>query len=109
MENTFNGTPYYGTRSYASENDGLIYNNGKKSNHTIYSDRIIRDDYSKYNTLSKKHFGDISQWFSGRTPEMIENFLRDFCDKQDIVLCAIYRYENLLTGYPYWRFDVIYK
>lgn len=80
---------------------------GTKANNTVYSDRLLQWNYNKHNELCRKHFGDVAQlWDSKeRTPEKIQDFLREYLDKPDLVLCVVTEYCNQSTGFPYWRFD----
>ena len=88
--------------------DGFVTWRGgenKEANNTVYSDRLIRDNYSLYNTLSKKHFGDEGQYFYNREPKKVEAFLRDWCKDPELKLIFIMEYCNVSSGYPTWRFD----
>lgn len=77
-----------------------------ESNTTLYSDRLFQWDSKKYNKFSKKHFGNEGQYFSGRSSEKIEAFLKDYIGNKNLTLCYIEELENVATGYPYWRFEV---
>jgi|ERR1035437_128025 hypothetical protein len=88
--------------------DGYITWRGgenKEANGTIYSDRLLQQDYQKYNLLSKKHFGNDGQSFSNRSSEQIESFLRDWCDAPELKLIFVMEYCNVSSGYPLWRFE----
>ena len=87
-------------------NDGTVvqFDSRKKSNNSVYSDRLYQWDSEKYNTCCQKIWGNEGQSFYGRDAESIEKFLRLYFDNQDIVLCKIVRYENVASGYPYWHF-----
>ncbi len=85
-----------------------IFDNGQKATSTVYSDRLYQWDYKKYNDLCKKHFGNEGQYFSGRKPELIEVFIRDYMNDQSVMLCRIEEHENRVTGYPLWRFDYLH-
>lgn len=88
--------------------DGFVTWRGgenKEANNTVYSDRIIRENHSLYNSLSKKHFGDEGQYFHNREPEKIESFLRDWCKDPELKLIFVMEYCNVSSGYPLWRFD----
>ncbi len=82
-----------------------LFNNRKEAAHTVYSDRLHQWDSKKHNELCKKHFGDESQYWSGRKPQLIESFLKDYLDDESVVLCKIEEHENQSSGYPLWRFD----
>lgn len=74
---------------------------------TVYTDRMFGWDSKKHDALCKKHFGDVSQYWNSRSPELIEAFLRDYMDRSDLQLVAITEHCNQATGYPLWRFDYI--
>lgn len=82
------------------------FDNGEKATETVYSDRLIWDR-KKYDELCRKHFGDESHYWSGRSPEEIELFLTEYAGKK-IKLCKVEKLENKSNGYPYWRFDFNY-
>jgi hypothetical protein len=86
-----------------------IFDNGEKATDTVYSDRLFQWDSKKHDELCQKHFGNQGQYWSGRSPELIEAFLRDYMDDQSVVLCRIEEHENQSTGYPLWRFDYLKK
>lgn len=79
-------------------------NNKIKSDTTVYSDRLYRMDYEKYNRLCKVIWGNESQYFYDRKPEDIEKFLCLYFNK-DIKLQRIKEECNSSNGFPYWRFD----
>jgi hypothetical protein len=94
------------------ENDGNItydcskqFDNGQTPTGTIYSDRLFQWDSKKHDCLCKKHFGNESQYWSGREPKTIELFLRDYTNNQNLILCSIEELENHATGFPLWRFE----
>lgn len=82
-----------------------LFDNGKKPNDTIYSDRLLQWDHNKHDRLCKKHFGNTSQYWNNRKPKKIEAFLRDWANDESIVLCRVTEYLNHSNGYPLWRFD----
>ena len=63
-------------------------------------------DYKKYNELCQKYFGNQGQYWSGREPKIIQEFLSEWIG-YEIILCKIWQYTNQSNGYPYWRFDII--
>lgn len=69
----------------------------------VYSDRIYRWDYDKFDKLSMKYFGDKGQYFTGREPSDIEGFLQEYLDKE-LELIFIKQYVNMSSGYPLWYF-----
>lgn len=82
-----------------------IFDNNIKATDTVYSDRLHQWDYKKHNELCKKHFGNQGQYWNNRSPEKIQDFLRDYTDNPNLILCKIEEHENKATGYPLWRFD----
>ena len=44
---------------YSSFNSPCIFDNGKKAESTVYSDRLFQWDSKKYNKFCKKHFGNF--------------------------------------------------
>lgn len=72
---------------------------------TIYSDRLLQLDYTRYNKLSKKHFGDEAQMWFDRSSEKIQEFLRDWTNDKNLRLIFVMEYCNQSSGYPLWRFD----
>lgn len=104
-----NGKPVKKTVfSHPYSYDGFVtWRGGKNSeaNNTIYSDRLWQWDYKKTDELCMKHFGDKSQYFSGRSPEKVEAFLREYTGQKELKLIYIMEYCNQSSGYPYWRFE----
>lgn len=82
-----------------------IFDNEQKATDTVYSDRLFQWDHIKHDELCKKYFGNEGQSWSCRKPSLIEAFLRDYMNDQNVVLCRIEQHENRATGYPLWRFD----
>lgn len=80
------------------------FDSGIKATDTAYSDRLFQQNSLKFDTLSQEIFGNKGQYFSDRDHNKIEIFLSLYLEEK-IILCSITRYENLNTGYPYWRFD----
>lgn len=76
-----------------------------EANNTIYTDRLLQWDWDKHNELCKKHFGNEGQYWSERSPDKIEAFLRDWCDDPELILVRVMQYCNQATGYPLWRLD----
>lgn len=77
-----------------------------ESENRIWSDRLLQWDYNKYNQLSRKHFGDESQYWYAREPHKVEAFLSDWLDKT-VRLVRITENCNVSNGYPVWSFDYI--
>jgi hypothetical protein len=75
-----------------------------KPTDSVYSDRLYTWDPEKHNLLCRKHFGDEGQYWSSRPPEKIQDFLRDYKEMPNLVLCEIQEQCNQATGYPVWYF-----
>ncbi len=103
--NLIERTPHSHPYSY----DGFVtYRDGENSetNMTLYSDRMLQQNYNKTRILLYEHFGDDGDYYSGRDPKVIEKFLRKWMDKPNLKLILVMQYCNQSTGYPVWRFDV---
>ncbi len=74
---------------------------------TAYSDRLYRQNSTKYNELCEKHFGDQGQYFDRRDPSKIEAFLKDYWNYPHLVLVSITEHCNQATGFPLWQFNFI--
>jgi len=70
----------------------------------VYSDRLWDWDFKKYNRCCKEVWNNEGQYFSNRSPESIERFLRLYNDKPDLKLVKISEGCNVGNGYPYWIF-----
>lgn len=102
--NPITRTPQTNPYSY----DGFVtYRNGenKEANCTIYSDRLIRENYKLVRDLMQKHFGNQGDSYSQRNPKDIERFLAEYLNK-DVKIIFIMEYCNVSSGYPLWRFDI---
>lgn len=82
----------------------VISKKADKYQHAAYSDRLSEWDYTKYRNLCKKHFGNESDYWDGRSSEKIEKFLRDYYNSQKIELVGIMKGCDVSNGYPYWIF-----
>lgn len=60
-------------------------------------------DYDKFNKSCMKEFGNTGQVFYSRTPEEIEEFLKEYIG-EEIKLTGITEGCNIGNGYPYWAF-----
>ena len=104
------GNPVKRTKfDYPYSYDGFVtYRNGKneEANQTIYSDRLLQQDYDKTRELMQKHFGNTSDYYCSRSVKDIEAFLKDWLNKDNLKIIFIMEYCNISNGYPYWRFDV---
>lgn len=87
----------------------LVYNSGKESKESVYSDRLWQWDHEKYNRCCREVWGNEGQSFYGRSPEDIEKFLRLYLERNDVILCRILQDENHSDGFPYWRFDYTFE
>jgi len=96
-------TPLTNPYSY----DGhVIWRDGKneEADDSVYSDRLSQWDYEQTKQLKLKHFGDVSDYYSHKSPKDIESFLRERLDLPNLKLIYIMEYCNQSNGYPYWRF-----
>lgn len=75
-----------------------------ESDNTVWSDRLFQWDYEKYNKLCTKHFGNESQYWYDRNPELVESFLSDYVG-YEIKLVRITESCNVSSGFPVWSFD----
>ncbi len=104
-----NGKPVKRTRDeYPYNYDGYVTWRGGENSEmkcTAYSDRLHQEDSKKYDKLCMKHFGNKSQFFSGREPKQIESFLQDWLNDKSVKLILIMEYCNKSSGNPYWRFE----
>jgi hypothetical protein len=70
---------------------------------SLYTDRLF--SWYGYDLIRKKmqvHFGEAGDFWSGRTPEKIEAFLRDLMDIPNLEVARIEQHCNQATGYPVW-------
>ncbi len=81
-----------------------VYAVEKQATGGAYSDRMIQWDYEKFERLNKEHFGNRSQYWSDRSPNQIEAFLRDYFDKPNLQLVLVIESCNQASGYPVWYF-----
>jgi|CXWL01.1.fsa_nt_gi hypothetical protein len=104
-----NDNPVQKTKSeYPYSYDGFITwrcGENEEGGSTLYSDRLLRQNYEKCRAMMQKHFGKQSDYWSEYIPEQIELFLRDWCNAPNLKLIYIMEYCNVSNGYPYWRFD----
>lgn len=96
-------------------NSFIVYRNGENDevDHTIYSDHLYKfshgeDSYEHYNRMTMKHFRDVSQqWhLSDRSPDEIEEFLKDYFNKPNLKLVYMMQGCHQMSGYPIWSFHV---
>lgn len=78
------------------------YDNGKESNGSVYTDRLMQWDYEKYNKCALKHFGDTRQYFDRLTPKQIQAFLREYLDDKKLILVKSIEMCNASNGFPLW-------
>lgn len=72
---------------------------------SLYTDRLYQWDSAKHNELCLKHFGNVGQYWGDRAPAKIQEFLRDYLGKPNLVLCEIQEHCNASSGYPCWYFS----
>ena len=83
----------------------VTYDTGVEGNGCNDSDRLLMAEWDKHNALCRKHFGNESQLWGGRSPELIQAFLRDYFDKPGLVLTQIQRMRNRSNGHHIWHFQ----
>ena len=97
---------YYGFDNTDKYGGVIQFSGETEGTHSVYSDRMIGCDHTKYNKCCQKVWNDKGQLFyEDRSPAEVEKFLRLYIEDDTLVLCKITRYENQSNGYPYWRFD----
>lgn len=104
------GNPVKKTQmDYPYSYDGFVthrFGKNEEANHTIYSDRLLQQDYAKTRTLMQKHFGNDGDYYSSREPKKIESFLKEWLGDKNLKLIFIMEYCDVSNGYPLWRFEV---
>lgn len=71
---------------------------------SLYCDRL-KDHYpGTFDELSKKHFGNVRDFWEDRSPESIEAFLQELLDRPTLRLAGIIETCNVANGYPVWQF-----
>lgn len=99
IERTRSSHPY-------SYDEFVVFRNGTNSeiNSTIYSDRLKSWDYELTEKLSKKHFGETGDYYTHRSPSVIEKFLQERLELPELRLVVLTEGCNVSNGYPYWVF-----
>ena len=77
-------------------------------NGSAYTDRLYQWDCKKHDDLCMKHFGDKGQYWDCREIPKIQDFLRDYFDDENLILCEVQEHCNQATGYPCWFFSYKY-
>lgn len=84
----------------------VMFSTGAQGNGYNDSDHLWLADSRKYNEVSRRLFGDESQlWWDSRTPQQVEQFLRDYFDNPKLVLVKIQKMYNVSNGGPVWGFS----
>jgi hypothetical protein len=84
----------------------IQYDSGVTPKQSVYSDRMHGWDYKKFNECCREVWGNEGQaFYSDRTPDEVQKFLRLYTGDETLELCRIIHYENQSNGYPVWRFD----
>ena len=84
----------------------VTFATGAQGNGYNDSDHLWLADSRKYNEVSRRLFGDESQlWWDSRTPQQVEQFLRDYFDNPALVLVKIQKMYNVSNGGPVWGFS----
>lgn len=77
---------------------------GKETpNASVYTDRLYTWDHELHDSLCQKHFGDKGQYWSDRSPEKIQDFLRERFDLPNLILCSVEEHCNASSGFPVWH------
>ena len=79
-----------------------------KRDSTVYSDRLFEWNFTKYNRCCEQVWGNHGQFFYNRTPNEIEQFLRLYYEKDNLVLTKVELCHNVSNGYPIWVFSFRY-
>jgi hypothetical protein len=76
--------------------------------HVVYSDRLAQWDYDKYRRLCLEHFRQGNDpggdYFYLRSPQKIEQFLRDYYGNPELELLRVEEHCNVGNGFPVWVF-----
>lgn len=78
-----------------------------KPNDTFYADRLRTEFGEKSNDVSKEVFGNAGQYWTSRSREDIEKYLRMLLERPNIVLTSV-REKEQWNGYPstsFWVYD----
>lgn len=85
--------------------DNIVFDNGMTHKESAYSDRLYQWNSKLYKELSVKHFQKDNPHWGRENILSIENFLRDYFNKPDLILCKIIYEENKSNGNPLWVFQ----
>ena len=80
----------------------VVWEQEGEADSSVYTDRLLQQEYKKHNRLCLKHFGDEGQVWSDREPKKIEAFLREWMDNDTVVLIKVMQHCNQATGFPLW-------
>ena len=67
---------------------------------TTYSDRLILNNFEKWERLAQKHFGNTGQDFSLHPPEKIETFMQDYFGQPGLKVVSVQQENDVSTGPP---------
>ena len=81
----------------------VVFKKEGEATGSCYSDRLYQQDPTKFDELSKKHFGNESQHWNNRPVSQIECFLKDFIGRK-VEIIEIQEQCNQSSGYPLWFF-----
>ena len=96
---------FYGFAGLSRSEPKTLYETGQKGTDTVYSDRLLTQDFEKHNRICLDVFGNKRQYWDDRNPLKIQDFLRKYLDNENLVLTRVMQYTNDSSGYPCWRFD----
>ena len=77
-----------------------IYENGFEStDRVVWSDRLLTDDraYELWNQIL-----GTGQYLSHKAPDLVEEWLRIYLAKPNLILTGVEEECNVSNGYPYW-------
>jgi len=95
---------YNGTSSSEGKTPEYVVEGAHEPNSSMYADRMNRWDHEKYSQSKIKVFGNVSDYFEGRTLEQIEKFICEYLGK-DVELYSMIISENVSSGYPVYCFS----
>lgn len=67
---------------------------------TVYSDRLLQQDYDKYGRCAMEAWGSKAQYEPRATPEQVERFLQLYFDDETIRIVDIMVTCNVSNGFP---------
>lgn len=93
------------THPYSYEPFEVYSNKEVDTDSSAYDDRMRSWDWDRFADGCNLVFGDRAQTFSTRSADKIEEFLRYYFKKPNLILTRIVEGCNVANGYPYWYFE----